>query len=97
MASKKISPEFNLRIALRRGTDGFVVAECLDMPGCISQGKTDSEALKNLEDVIGTCLSLIVKDWMAKAKAERTSAQRRPAKERRSHFHLRFVRSGAVA
>ena len=31
---------------------GWFVAECLNLPGCISQGKTKKEALKNIKDAI---------------------------------------------
>ena len=32
--------------------DGWFVSECLDLPGCISQGKTEREAIDNLHDAI---------------------------------------------
>lgn len=32
--------------------DGVFVAECPALPGCISQGKTRSEALANLKDAV---------------------------------------------
>ncbi|HEX2690273.1 MAG TPA: type II toxin-antitoxin system HicB family antitoxin [Kofleriaceae bacterium] len=41
---------------LRPGDDGWVVAECLLIPGCISQGKTQEEALANIREAIELCL-----------------------------------------
>lgn len=38
--------------------DGGWVAECLDLPGCMSQGDTREEALDNLSDAIGGIISL---------------------------------------
>ena len=35
---------------------GTLVAECLAIPGCISQGRTEEEALRNIEEAIRGCL-----------------------------------------
>ncbi len=35
----------------RRRGEGFVV-KCLELPGCLSEGRTEEEALKNIEDAI---------------------------------------------
>ncbi len=32
--------------------DGMFVVECPSLPGCISQGKTRKEAMKNIKDAI---------------------------------------------
>lgn len=37
-------------IVLERDEDGVFVASCPELPGCISQGKTESEARTNLEE-----------------------------------------------
>ena len=34
-----------------QGEEGFV-ARCLELPGCLSEGKAEEEALKNIEDAI---------------------------------------------
>ena len=34
------------------GEDGHIVAECPALPGCVSQGKTKEEALKNIREAI---------------------------------------------
>ena len=39
-------------IALEEGEDGFIVAECPSLPGCVSQGKTREEALANIQEAI---------------------------------------------
>ena len=41
-----------LRIVIEQDEDGIFVAECPTLPGCISQGKTRSEALENIKDAI---------------------------------------------
>ena len=40
------------RILLEQDEDGVFVAECHSLPGCISQGKTRQEAIKNIKDAI---------------------------------------------
>ena len=40
------------RITIEQDEDGVFVAECTTLPGCISQGKTRSEALENIQDAI---------------------------------------------
>jgi predicted RNase H-like HicB family nuclease len=39
-------------IELYPGEDGYWVAECPSLPGCISQGSTKSEALANVKEAI---------------------------------------------
>lgn len=43
-------------VVLRSGEDGFIVAECPILPGCISQGRTREEALANIREAIELCL-----------------------------------------
>ena len=45
-----------LPIILLHGEDGYLVAECPVIPGCISQGRTRDEALRNIRDAIELCL-----------------------------------------
>ena len=39
-------------VTLVEGEDGYIVAECPALPGCVSQGKTRDEALKNIREAI---------------------------------------------
>ena len=41
-----------LRIIIQEDEDGMFVAVCPTLPGCISQGKTRAEALKNIKDAM---------------------------------------------
>ena len=43
-------------MVLRPGEDGWIVAECPMLPGCVSQGKTRDEALANIREAISLCL-----------------------------------------
>jgi predicted RNase H-like HicB family nuclease len=39
-------------VVLKPDEDGWIVAECPALPGCISQGKTEQEALANIREAI---------------------------------------------
>jgi predicted RNase H-like HicB family nuclease len=39
-------------VILREGEDGYIVAECPSLPGCVTQGKTEAEALANIKEAI---------------------------------------------
>ena len=45
-----------LLVVLKSGDDGYAIAECLALPGCISQGRTRAEALVNVREAIELCL-----------------------------------------
>lgn len=40
------------QVILYMGEDGYWVAECPSLPGCISQGKTKEEAIINIKEAI---------------------------------------------
>lgn len=41
------------RVVIEQDEDGLFVAEVPVLPGCISQGKTRSEAIDNVKEAIG--------------------------------------------
>ena len=41
-----------LPVILTPGEDGYIVAECPTLPGCISQGHDEAEALRNVPEAI---------------------------------------------
>ncbi len=45
-------------ITLSQDEDGVFVAECPSIPGCISQGKTESEAESNIRQAMRECLEV---------------------------------------
>ena len=45
-------------ITLFRDEDGMFIAECPSIPGCVSQGKTEEEAEKNIREAIRECLEV---------------------------------------
>ncbi len=45
-------------VTMDRDEDGIYVVECPAIPGCVSQGKTEKEALENIPDAIRHCLAV---------------------------------------
>ena len=39
-------------VRLTPGEDGYILAECPALPGCVSQGKTEAEAIENIKEAI---------------------------------------------
>jgi len=39
-------------VTLEKAEDGWIVVECPALPGCISQGKDEREALDNIKEAI---------------------------------------------
>jgi predicted RNase H-like HicB family nuclease len=47
-----------LSVTIDRDEDGVWIVECLSIPGCVSQGKTKAQAIKNIEEAIALCLEV---------------------------------------
>jgi predicted RNase H-like HicB family nuclease len=45
-----------LLVTLVPGEDGWIVAECPALPGCMSQGRSQEEALRNIREAIEASL-----------------------------------------
>ena len=45
-------------VTLERDEDGAWIAECPSIPGCVSQGKTKQQAIKNIKEAIHLCLEV---------------------------------------
>ena len=45
-------------ITIDRDEDGVWIVECPEIPGCISQGQTRDEAMRNIEDAIALCIEV---------------------------------------
>jgi predicted RNase H-like HicB family nuclease len=39
-------------VTLDRDEAGFIVADCPSLPGCVSQGRTEAEAISNIREAI---------------------------------------------
>lgn len=45
-------------ITISQDEDGMYIAECPSIPGCISQGASEQEAEKNIQEAIKECLDV---------------------------------------
>ena len=49
-------------VIIYHGEDGFWVAECPSLPGCISQGKTKEKTIENIKEAIGVYIETLKED-----------------------------------
>ena len=52
-----------LPVVLTKGEAGYIVAEIPIIPGCISQGRTEEEALNNIREAAELCLECMEEEW----------------------------------
>ncbi|MCL0042164.1 type II toxin-antitoxin system HicB family antitoxin [Thermodesulfovibrionales bacterium] len=52
----------NIKIRLEKDEDGIYVSTCPSLPGCISQGKTEKEALENIKEAVKLHLRCLAED-----------------------------------
>lgn len=62
-------------VTLEEDEDGFIVAECPALPGCVSQGKTREEALANIEEAIKGYIASLRKHGAPLPNAEVTQVE----------------------
>ena len=51
-------------VILYRGEDGYWVAECPSLPGCLIQGKTKEKAISNIREAIRGYIAALEEDGM---------------------------------
>ena len=61
------------QIILYPGEDGYWVAECPSLPGCVSQGSTREEAIQNIREAIQGYIATLEEDGL-KVPEERFQA-----------------------
>ena len=47
-----------------KGEDGLWVAECLSLPGCVSQGRTREEAIDGIREAIRLYVAVLEEDHL---------------------------------
>ena len=52
------------QVLLYPGEDSYWVAECSSLPGCISQGETRVEAIKNIREAIELYIKVLLEDGL---------------------------------
>ena len=52
------------QVLVYRGEDGFWVAECPSLPGCVTQGESQDTALSNIKDAITAYVDALEADQL---------------------------------
>jgi predicted RNase H-like HicB family nuclease len=52
------------QVIIYPGEDGYWIAECPSLPGCISQGKTREEAIANIKEAIRGYVAALSEDGL---------------------------------
>jgi predicted RNase H-like HicB family nuclease len=52
------------QVVIYPGEDGFWVAECPSLPGCMSQGETRQDAIVNIREAIGAYVGALEDDGL---------------------------------
>lgn len=52
----------DFKVVIERDEDGWYVVTVPSLPGCVSQGKTEEEAKKNIAEAIELHLSALARD-----------------------------------
>ena len=71
IAIKDVSPEAVLGVVYSEGEDGYIIAECPQLPGCMSQGKTKEEARKNIVDAMEAVITVRLGHLLAEAASRK--------------------------
>ena len=50
------------KIVLEKGMDGYIVAYCPALKGCVTQGHTEEEAIENIKEAIELYLEADLQD-----------------------------------
>ena len=58
-----------LNFIVSKGEDGWLIAECVELPGCITQGKTNEELQANMVEA--------AESWLSAADEEETAVSSR--------------------
>lgn len=53
------------QVVITKGQDGYWVAECPSLPGCISQGDTKEDAVTNIKEAIEGYIEALEADGLS--------------------------------
>ena len=65
------SSGLTLTIVFRSLGDDGIIAECMEIPGCMAQGDNEGEARQAIADTIEECLSVLLEDAIRAAGSGR--------------------------
>ena len=52
------------QVVISRGENGYWVAECPSLPGCLSQGRTREDAIENIKEAIEGYVAALEEDGL---------------------------------
>jgi predicted RNase H-like HicB family nuclease len=52
------------QVIIYSGEDGYFIAECPSLPGCLSQGQTREEAVLNIKEAIHAYIAALEEDGL---------------------------------
>lgn len=52
----------DFKVVLEKGDDGWITVTVPSLPGCVSQGKTKAEAIKNIKEAIVLHIESLAED-----------------------------------
>ena len=52
------------QVVIFRGEDGYWVAECPSLPGCLSQGRTREDAIENIKQAMEGYVAALEEDGL---------------------------------
>ena|ERR1700722_6757417 len=58
-----------ITIIIHACEEGGFTAECLEIPGCFSEGETQEEAVKNIQNAANECLSVLFEDCLNRLRS----------------------------
>ncbi|HCI45276.1 MAG TPA: type II toxin-antitoxin system HicB family antitoxin [Candidatus Omnitrophica bacterium] len=53
-----------IKVVFEKDEDGMYVVTCPSLPGCVSQGRTEKEALKNIREAIRLHVKCLAEDGL---------------------------------
>ena len=54
----------DIKVVLEKDKDGVIVAAVQELPGCISKGKTEKQALQKIKEAIGFNVHVLADDGL---------------------------------
>jgi predicted RNase H-like HicB family nuclease len=64
----------DFKVVIEKDEDGWLVATVPSLPGCISQGKTEKEALRNIREAISLHIKTLAEDGLPLKKSNGSKA-----------------------
>ncbi len=54
----------DFKIVLEKDEDGWIVATCPSLPGCVSQGRTEKQAIRNMKEAVQLHVRSLAQDGL---------------------------------